>query len=90
MIDILTLDWTCMGCPMQAEGTLTDGRWFYFRYRWGRATFGIGDLIDAAIGDPKTVGLDYGDELQGVLGASESEELLQRLMLMRLATEVAS
>lgn len=31
-MDLVT---TCRGCPNQIEGTLDDGREFYFRGRWG-------------------------------------------------------
>lgn len=43
--------WTSSRCPDQYEGRLHDGRWFYFRYRWGLAYVGIGATLGDAIGD---------------------------------------
>lgn len=40
---------TCSAAPVQIEGTLTDGRRFYFRARFGRAQLGIGPTVDAAV-----------------------------------------
>jgi hypothetical protein len=33
---------TCIACPSQWEGRLTDGRYFYVRFRWGHFGFGVG------------------------------------------------
>lgn len=50
---------TCRAAPVQIEGRLTDGRWFYFRSRHQRASLGAaprpedhpdGDAIDAGMG----------------------------------------
>lgn len=32
---------TCEACPEQYEGQLTDGRYFYFRYRHGMASLAV-------------------------------------------------
>lgn len=80
----MNVTWTCYGCPMQAEGQLDDGRWFYFRYRWGHATFGVGADLVEAIRDENTAGMSYGDSYQGVLSSEEADELLRRTMLLRL------
>lgn len=82
----MNVTWTCLGCPMQAEGQLDDGRWFYFRYRWGHATFGVGATPGEAVADQRGGdGIAYGDELQGVLDSAEADELLRRAMEQRLA-----
>lgn len=39
---IRTARMTCSACPEQWEGELHDGRFFYFRYRFGRATLALG------------------------------------------------
>lgn len=59
---------TCNACPHQAEGELSNGRWFYFRARNGVWTFNVGDTIDDAVrndavarGDDPHGDLSYGD-----------------------------
>lgn len=80
----MNITWTCLGCPMQAEGAIDDGRKFYFRYRWGKATFGIGATVSDAVRDPGEVCVAYGDSSQGVLDEDEADRLLRRLMSLRL------
>ena len=48
---IATSALTCTSNPEQHEGTLTDGRCFYFRYRWGHADLGVGADPDTAVDD---------------------------------------
>jgi hypothetical protein len=47
---------TCGACPFQVEGTLEDGRHFYFRYRSSQVRIGLGvtreDAIKAAMYSP--------------------------------------
>lgn len=50
--------------PEQYEGQLADGRWFYFRYRWGWAYVGVGDTLDAAV-DSDRYWKTYGGEYDG-------------------------
>lgn len=40
---------TCPAVPVQIEGHLTDGRWFYFNSRYDRALLGVGDTLQAAV-----------------------------------------
>ena len=40
---------TCEVAPEQYEGRLTDGRHFYFRFRFGRAQLGLGATVEAAV-----------------------------------------
>lgn len=79
---------TTMACPVQIEGTLTDGRCFYFRYRWGEARLGLGVTIDLATEDDHVMVLEYGDTMQGGFDStSECNEVLGRLIDERLALE---
>lgn len=59
---------TCNACPHQAEGELSDGRWFYFRARNNVWTFSVGDTLRKAVaseplaeGDDPRGNLSYGD-----------------------------
>ncbi|HEU4540395.1 MAG TPA: hypothetical protein VFR23_04650 [Jiangellaceae bacterium] len=76
---------TCWGCPDQYEGRLADGRWFYFRYRYGWATLGLGADLGEAIGDRNRAGMDVGDNLRGVFGSDEErDEVFDQLLAWRL------
>jgi hypothetical protein len=57
-------------CPFQAEGTI-DGHEFYFRYRFGGATFEA---------DERQVAESYGDDLKGFLDDPEFASLFTRLV----------
>lgn len=48
---VAAADQTCIACPEQWEGTLTDGRAFYFRFRHSRAQLGVGADQNAAVTD---------------------------------------
>lgn len=76
---VVTYRCTCAACPTQYEGTLRDGRRFYFRYRGGRAALGVGATVDEAAGDPREVGVDHGDSLDGNLDEDEFRVLFVRL-----------
>jgi hypothetical protein len=65
-------DHTCWGCPDQYEGTLTDGRWFYLRYRWGVAQLGVGVDLDDAVRD--SCGGSSRRISDGLAGIFESDE----------------
>lgn len=41
---------TCGAVPVQIEGRLTDGRYFYFRARGRGVSLSFGDSADAAVG----------------------------------------
>lgn len=64
---------TCFGCPEQYEGRLTDGRWFYFRYRNGWASLAIDNSYDAAMGR-QDVGTEVGDGLQGIFDSPQQRD----------------
>lgn len=75
---------TCMACPTQYEGTLKDGRRFYFRYRFAKASLGIGDTDDGAVHDSFHWVLPYGDDpLDGCVTEDEFKELFVQLMQER-------
>lgn len=40
---------TCHACPVQIEGPLADGRYLYFRERWGEWAIGVGENEDDAL-----------------------------------------
>ncbi len=46
---IVEMKCTCGACPVQYEGKLTNGRYFYFRARWGEWSFAVADSHDAAV-----------------------------------------
>ncbi len=50
---------TCLACPTQYEGRLSDGRGFYFRYRHGVASLGF----DSKDGSADAVGNSVSTEL---------------------------
>jgi hypothetical protein len=68
---------TCGVCPEQYEGTLVDGREFYFRYRYGMATLGLGkDRFGEALRY-----VEHGDDLQGEFeDEATREDVLGRLL----------
>lgn len=75
--------WTCYACPAQAEGTLNDGLRFYFRYRYGVASLGVGATAAEAIRDVATVSVNWGEALDGVLSQEEFEALFMFLLPKR-------
>ena len=55
MIEVKELKRTCIACPAQWEGILSDGRIAYIRYRWGYLSvrvskIGTTDIMDAVSG----------------------------------------
>lgn len=48
---------TCEAAPLQIEGTLASGEFFYFRSRHRGLSLGIGDTLDAAVEDPYAVAM---------------------------------
>lgn len=62
--DVAEYRQTCAACPEQYEGRLTDGRWFYFRVRWGKARLAIGDTLDEVLGREHVI-TTFGDPMQG-------------------------
>lgn len=72
MIKVKELTQTCNACPSQWEGTLTNGKSLYIRYRWG--------YLSIDIDDKEILGKDIGDSLAGCLDEEEMKPyLLQAL-----------
>jgi hypothetical protein len=80
---------TSGACPEQYEGQLTDGRWFYFRYRFGWATLGLGPNIDTAVDNAhRSEGVGWGDKLQGEFDSTEDcTNVFSQLLVRRLNEE---
>lgn len=64
-VAIKTQTLTCEACPEQYEGTLVDGRFFYFRYRHGVASLAVGDTPESVNGY-MTYRIPVGEGLQGM------------------------
>ncbi len=47
--NILSMECTCVACPLQFEGVLKDGGCFYFRDRHGEARFAIANSVAQAV-----------------------------------------
>lgn len=79
---------TATACPTQYEGTLPDGRIYYFRYRSGKATLGLGETIEDAVADAlhvldRSAHLTLGDHLDGSLSEDEFERAAAQLLRER-------
>lgn len=69
---------TCEACPYQVEGTLKDGSFFYFRYRWGYASLAVGSDVDTVLGH-SDIGEQIGDGLDGYMAGAEYRASFMRL-----------
>lgn len=91
---IATAEQTCIACPDQWEGTLTDGRHFYFRLRSGIASLALGPTRTAVAGITRpdqpergsgvavTV-MRHGDGLTGAFDSDdERSEVFRRLFCL--------
>lgn len=77
---------TCRTTPVQLEGTLTDGRHFYFRGRDGRVQLGVGATLDDAVAETVDGGAAIGrHEDAGWLDPDDVPELLAQLLDERTA-----
>jgi hypothetical protein len=65
-------------CPVQAEGTYKDLP-FYFRYRWGEASLGLGGE-DHILNPEYESSMVYGDGLDGSLTLGEFHELFTKML----------
>jgi hypothetical protein len=75
---------TCFACPTQWEGDLANGQHFYFRFRHGTASLGIGESVSAAICDEQTVYQGLGGGLDGVLDYDQYLTIRDELLIRRL------
>lgn len=87
---IATAARTCHALPEQWEGQLTDDQHFYYRYRWGRATLGIGPNPDAAVEDPNEVSIQHGEDYDGeFVNATDRQAVFAVLLDQRIEKEVS-
>jgi hypothetical protein len=71
------LEKTCTACPAQWEGELSDGMFFYVRYRYGVLSVGFGQTPDAAIDDQRFE-WELGDGLDGWMEWDQASNYFDR------------
>lgn len=76
-VRVATVEQTSGGCPEQYEGTLIDGREFYFRYRHGWASLGLGEDRYSS----KDAGMAVGDGWAGVFESEVERDRTFRQLL---------
>lgn len=86
--DVARSTLTNQSCPVQYSGRLVDGRHFYFRYRFGRASLAAGSSKTATDGH-HDVTIAHGAAFQGHF-INERERDLVFAQLMALLKEVSS
>ena len=84
MIQIDKLKMTCSACPSQWEGTLSDGREIYIRFRWGCLSAGIGDSILDAVDNSMKDETGPDSYYRGVNGLSFDGEMTSTEMLAEI------
>lgn len=70
---------TCQACPVQWEGRLVDGRYFYFRYRSGWASLALGQSAEVVAGVTDH-GMRIGDYLAGSMTDAEYHRTFLELL----------
>lgn len=68
---------TCAAVPTQWEGTLDDGRYVYFRYRFGQLTIDVAESAAACMygtGGTTVWSADFRDERGHLDGEMDDEE----------------
>jgi hypothetical protein len=75
VIEVVAFTKTCGACPAQWEGTTSDGRMIYARYRWGRLTVSLSpekstNVMDAVNGE-YIYNEQLGDEFRGFMEEAE-------------------
>lgn len=84
MKKIINIYCSCGACPTQYEGTLEDGRMFYFRYRHGFASLNesiepTDNIYDAVIGEELFCMQCTDDQYDGIMEENDVIELLGRV-----------
>ena len=78
---IKRIERTCLACPSQWEGKLTDGRMFYVRYRWGylsiRVSNGKTDDSMNAVRGEEIFGAQLGSDMDGCLSEQHLMEIVK-------------
>jgi hypothetical protein len=85
---IATAVQTCECVPDQWEGRLKDGKYFYFRYRHGRASLAIGPTPRSVAGvtfaqeaGVASYEIEHGDRLRGMFNDdAEREQVFSHLL----------
>jgi hypothetical protein len=76
--DNLIFDRAGGACPVQAEGTYK-GEPFYFRYRWGEASLGLGG--EPVMKPEYETSFQYGGGVDGSLTLGEFIDLFNKLLI---------
>ena len=75
---------TCGACPSQWEGKVEDGRMIYIRYRHGylsiEASIHPSNDVDDAIGEDCILGLQHGDNYDGVMDFEDLVSLSKEVL----------
>lgn len=83
MIRLVQVEQTCGACPSQWEGTDTEHRPVYIRYRHGYLSVRIGPVdgdIGSAVDGEEILGTALGDALDGVLSEEELREVTKAVL----------
>lgn len=75
---------TCHGYPDQYEGTLTDGRIFYLRYRHGFVSLGVGATLGDAVDDPQEAVVQISDGQGEFESEAQRDRVFAELIAQRL------
>lgn len=74
-----SLEKTCIACPAQWEGELSDGMCVYVRYRYGVLRIGFGETPDAAADDLRFE-WELGDGLDGWMDWDQANDYFDRAL----------
>jgi len=75
--DDLVFDRAGGACPVQAQG-MYKNQPFYFRYRWGEASLGLGG--DPVLNPEFESSMQYGESMDGFLSLGEFKDIFTRLL----------
>lgn len=87
-LEVKTYDVTCEGAPVQVQGSLTDGRRYYFRARHRAIELGVGatdeDAVGATVfgGDVVTLRLEGFEDDHHPLSCMETGDILPLVKFM--------
>ena len=75
-----SIEKTCIASPAQWEGVLSDGTFFYVRYRYGVLSVGFGATPQAAVDDHRFE-WELGDGLDGWMEWDQASDYFDRAVL---------
>jgi hypothetical protein len=85
---------TCDAVPVQWEGQLVDGRRFYFRYRFGRATLAVGPTKSVnGVTIPEqdrtawVASVMHGDRFRGMFDSDEEQNTIFAELLEQIGNQ---